>query len=264
MDGLDVWDEVEELLLDEAEAELATGAQGTRPCLVALTGRRPCLVAHLRPCEGADLPQALLELLALTAPLGADRLAFAASGRAWSLDDPIPPVADGVDLRAHVLAITTADAARGRVRSGMSLRTFVPGTAGRGASWGERQALPAPEGWVAEVLASAAAAGAQGVLRTTDVWMAAQAARVRELGHVLGLAPDVERRLDDAARRGGLDDPATLAAVLDLRPRRAPRPSVAPPSAADAGGGRSAARRPAVRAHGTPAALRSRRRRWGA
>lgn len=56
----------------------------------------------------------MIELLALAMALEADRLVFATAGRLTSLDDPIPPVTDGADLRQRTVErLGLGDAARG-------------------------------------------------------------------------------------------------------------------------------------------------------
>ncbi|MFA9445701.1 hypothetical protein [Egicoccus sp. AB-alg6-2] len=102
------WTDATPALLDLAREDLADGLL-PRPRLIAHAGNEAVGIAQLRPHVDDVLPP-LLELLALFLPLGADRLTLALPGRAWSLEDPIAPVTDEVDLRQRVLLVIGADA----------------------------------------------------------------------------------------------------------------------------------------------------------
>jgi hypothetical protein len=85
------WDEVEQFMIAEAERDLEAGNE-VRPCFAAFACEAPLVLAFLRPFPKGGYHDPLIELLALAAPLNADRLKLSLSGRAWSMDDPIPPV----------------------------------------------------------------------------------------------------------------------------------------------------------------------------
>ncbi len=102
------WDSVSDILRIEAERDLRHAGQ---PGLyvAAADGDAALLVARSRPFDEGDHLRPVIELVALAVALGADRVAVAIGGRAWSLDDPIPPTAGAVDLRQPVLAVHLAD-----------------------------------------------------------------------------------------------------------------------------------------------------------
>ncbi len=112
------WEGRRAFLLDEARDDLERGEE-VRPCLLAWRGDRPLLVAYLRPYRRGGHVDALVEVLSVAAPLGADRLALSVGGRAWSLRDPVTPVIDGVgDLRQRVVVLEQVDATSGRIVMG--------------------------------------------------------------------------------------------------------------------------------------------------
>lgn len=190
------WEDVEQLAMDEAERDLADGAPMARPLLAAWAGEVPLLLAFLRDFEQGAYHDALSELLALTTPLGADRLAFAVTARAWSLDDPIPPVAEGVDLRQRVLMVERVDATRGAVEHRSVLIPFDEPVPDAPVRWRERQDLPGSEGWIASALAGSVSRRARRRGQLSDRTIAARAVRLVELGHLLALAPSVSDRLE--------------------------------------------------------------------
>jgi hypothetical protein len=102
------WEDVESELLDLATLDLLVGSD-PRPTLAAFIGDRPLAMVGLRPFAPGEALQALIEVLALLLPLGADRLAFAAPARAWSTEDPIPAVCDDGDLRQRVVLLVIVD-----------------------------------------------------------------------------------------------------------------------------------------------------------
>ena len=102
------WESVESQLLDLATIDLMMGGD-PRPTLAAFVGERPLALIGLRPFAPGETLQALIEVLALLLPLGADRLAFAAPARAWSTEDPIPAVCEQGDLRQRVVLIMIVD-----------------------------------------------------------------------------------------------------------------------------------------------------------
>jgi hypothetical protein len=102
------WAEDTARLLTLAALDLEQGLP-PRPTLTAYAGDDGLAVVGLRPFGPGEFLQPLVELLALLLPLGADRFGLAVPGRAWSLDDPIPPVIDEVDLRTTVLTVLQVD-----------------------------------------------------------------------------------------------------------------------------------------------------------
>lgn len=208
------WEQVEDVVQGQAELDLMAGAAMARPCFVAFAGDELCFVAFLREFEKGAYHDAVIELLALAGPLGADRLAFAVTARAWSLDDPIPPVADGVDLRQRVLVVELVDAVVGH-RS--ILRPFDEPAPGKAVRWGERQELEGSEGWLASALTFAASAEGRERLAAPDDAIAAQAIRCEQLGHLLIWSPAVGARLASHRQARGRPHPARHRARMPRR-----------------------------------------------
>ena len=214
------WADAERVLVELAELELAgrelaEGSETVTPCLMAFAGEQLRFTAFLREFDKGAYHSPMIELLALATPLDADRLAFAISGRAWSLRDPIAPVTDDVDLRQRVLCIELVDGTRGRPQRtsvllpfdllpllpGASAEPGPPGTLGplQRPVWGERQALPGGEGWIGSALALAVSTRARRRMRAPDAEIARQARRVGLLGHELYLEEALAERLVRAA-----------------------------------------------------------------
>lgn len=82
----------------------------THSMLCAHRGDDPLFLALLRPYPKGEHLEAVEELLTLALPLGADRIAFCSTGRAWSMDDPVPPVSSDGDIRQRVLIVGQGDA----------------------------------------------------------------------------------------------------------------------------------------------------------
>ena len=137
----------------------------------------------------------MVEALAGLLPLGADRLAAALPGRAWSLDDPVVPVSDDGDLRQRVLMLTTA-------RPGRPPRTWLRPVRPRRWRVGVAQSVLEDddcEGWVPHALQVA-------VDSTWEPDRAAaveQLARCRSLGHYVMLAPAGADLVGEVTSRGG-------------------------------------------------------------
>lgn len=108
-DAQPIFAEAEPVLLCLLAEDVQEGL-GLGPSLLAFAGERALGMVRLRPHEPGEVVKALLEVLALLLPLGADRIALALPGRAWSTEDPIAPVTDEVDLRQPVVVTTVADA----------------------------------------------------------------------------------------------------------------------------------------------------------
>jgi hypothetical protein len=90
------WDEVEVDLRVEVTLALDEG-RPPEPLLAAFAEERPVAVTRLRPFEAGDALQALIEVLALLLPLGADRLALALPGVAHLPARESSDVPDGED-----------------------------------------------------------------------------------------------------------------------------------------------------------------------
>lgn len=192
------WADVEAFVVAQAEADLAAGAD-VRPCLVAFRADAPLFVAFLRPFPKGEYADPLVEVLAVAAPLGADRLAVSMAARAWSLEDPIPPVAEGLgDLRQRVLVVTTADGTGQDVRVGSAVHPFAQ----RGGRVQWHPVLREPgQGWIISALRLAVEGRRE--LGASRAEIRAQVARCLQLGHQMGFADEAARHLglDEAARR---------------------------------------------------------------
>lgn len=183
---LPAWDAIDDHLLDLAADDLRNGGE-PRPTLAAFAGGHPLALVGLRPFDPGAALQALLEVLALVLPLGADRLAFAAPARAWSLDDPIPPVCAAGDLRQRVIMLAVADGHDVPCELTTSLRPFT--LDGTTVHWGEVLRSQEPPD---SSLASAMTVLLDNRDRFDDLGddrkLAAQFARVLLLGHDVALA----------------------------------------------------------------------------
>lgn len=203
--------QVEQMLIDLAEEELAAGHEVVTPCLAAFTGPHPRFLAFLREFDQGAYHAPMIELLALAAPLDVDRLAFMISGRAWSLQDPVVPVTEDADLRQRVLCIELVEAVGGRPRHTSVLLPFDPPAAGGGpgaglagsgpagaagvVSWEHRQVLAGGQGWIGSALTLAVSGHTRRRMRAPDAEIARQARRVTLLGHDLHLEPALAERL---------------------------------------------------------------------
>ena len=194
------WHEVEAHLLAEADLDLKEGTD-VRPCLAAFAGSQPLFVAFLRSFAKGEYADPVIELLALAAPLDADRLALSIAARAWSLDDPVAPVLPGVgDLRQRVLTVHCVDGAGGRPVVTSALHPFT--CAGQSVTWeAPLRHAGGGEGWLASALALAVER--RNALAAPAVEIRRQARRCVDLGHMLALT-------DCAAQRMGLEAGAAL------------------------------------------------------
>ncbi len=200
---MDRWEDEEELLLALAADDLELGEELAAPCLVAYAGEQLVFRALLRSHAKGDYQAPITELVALAAPLDADRYLISCTARIWSLDEPPPEVTEDRDPRQRVVVLEQVDASRGRPRSRTVLVPFDPPALGEPVCWGPRQVHRDSEGWISATLALAASERVRGGMRTTEASIAAQAERIVALGHGLLLAPDVAARLRRA--REGYD-----------------------------------------------------------
>ena len=178
------WDDVEQVLIEEAVADLEATDE-VRPCLAAFAGDTPLALAFVRPFEKGHYHDALLEIWSLVVPLGADRLALSMGARAWSWDDPMPPVIAGVgDLRQRVVVITTVDGTAAEVTRGSSLHPFDRD--GQAITWGTTLRERA-DGWIVEAMQLLVRDREQ--MRFPVEEVASQLRRCVRLGHVVALSP---------------------------------------------------------------------------
>lgn len=194
------WEQIHLTLAGDAQDDLrrhagagddAAGTRALRPVLVAFRDEDPLLWAWFRPMLPGDVQSPLIEVVTLAAGLRANRAAFGGLARAWSLNDPLPPVIDGLgDLRQKVFAVHLVDAS-GRRRMVRSLLWLVRDGYLDGPVLDE---AGGEHGLVARVL-TAAFAGS-GLASDRDA-VVAQLVRCQLLGHTLGLAPRVPRDLID-------------------------------------------------------------------
>lgn len=180
------------------------------PTVVAFAGDDPVAIVGLRPFDPGDVGQALLEVLSLLVPLGADRLAFGTTGRIWSLDDPIVPVCEEGDLRQRAIVIALADAHEDACTLATSIHPFegtgadlallppvtIDGSDPDGARLDEHIAASGP---AAAMLVGALEQRDELAELTEPRELVAQLGRVLLLGHDLALAPDPAASLTAAS-----------------------------------------------------------------
>ena len=82
----------------------------TYSMVCAHRGADPLLLAIVRPYPKGSHITSIEEILSLATPLGADRIAFCSTGKAWSMEDPVPPVCEEGDLRQRVIVVSQGDA----------------------------------------------------------------------------------------------------------------------------------------------------------
>lgn len=149
--------------------------------LVAYLGEEPLVAIDLRPFPPGGIQAPMVEAIAGVLALGADGLAAALPGRAWSMEDPLPPVTDDGDLRQRVLMLTTARA------GGTAHSWILPFDLDDGHLTWHTAVLEddACEGWVPHALGIATEAGWD-----PDIDAAiGQLGRCTALGHTVMLAP---------------------------------------------------------------------------
>lgn len=185
MPALHTYDRVDDLHRWYAELD----APEPRPHLAGFAGDDAIILIGLRPFGPGAYGGPLVEAMALALPLGADRVSLAMPGRAWSLDDPVPPVTEDADLRQRVLMQVVVDG-HGRTPPTVTMRLH-PFTIGRddAIAWGEALDPGPGEGWIAEALAAMVAGRDEIGLDADAGAIADQAARLHHLGHEV-LCPD--------------------------------------------------------------------------
>lgn len=154
------------------------------PLLLAQVGSEPLGIIRLRPFPRGQMHGPVIEAMALALPLGADRVSVALPGRAWSLDDPIPPVIDGADLRQRVLTQVTVDGHEHTPpRCEVLLHPFTATAATIG--W-DPVVRPGPgEGWLPAALTTLVGSRDALVRAGTAAERRQQAERLDDLGHVV-------------------------------------------------------------------------------
>lgn len=189
------WDTATDRLLALATADLDDGLPPC-PTLAAYAGEDGIALVGLRPFGAGELVGPLLELAALLLPLGADRFALALPGRAWSTEDPIPPVLDEVDLRRTVLTLLRIDGhGPGEPRCAGSLYPYGRGADGV-ARFDEPTDVGWPEGEATGVLRGLLGSGRDRLAAADPSSIVHQFARCLLRGHHVVLAPDVAEHLE--------------------------------------------------------------------
>ena len=198
---MDEWQDTAALLTSLAEMDLrAHGA--VQPCLAVFAGEDPLVLVFVRPFPPGGYHQPMIEVCALAGALGADRLLLSMSGRAWSLDDPVPPVLDDpddpVDLRQQVLMLHTVDASTGDGTCTTVLHPFT--MEGDAPTFADPIEMGRGEGWIARVLETTVTGRDE--LRAHPDGVLEQLTRCCELGHEVAVGPGLPGRLEAAAQRG--------------------------------------------------------------
>lgn len=197
------WSDQGQLLIDLAVADLQAG-HDICPTMVAFRGDQPLFLATLRPFLRGLHEDPIIEIAALAMGLAADRVLLSLSGRAWSLDDPIPPVLPDVgDLRQRVIVLHRADAT---TDDPIARSTIVPvevvdpddasdPTAQPGSGVRVHTGPPLTdvdgEGWVPRALMTLVSAG-EGRVDPEDLEdLGVQVRRCEQLGHRVAWSPTV-------------------------------------------------------------------------
>lgn len=188
------WCDDTDRLLSLAANDLADGLP-PRPTMTAYAGDEGLAIVGLRPFGPGELLQPLVELAALLLPLGADRFGLAVPGRAWSLDDPIPPVLDEVDLRRTVLTVLQIDGHRvDDPSTDGTLHPYEVSADGQ-VTFGPTLEVGWPEGPATDGLWTLVRARSD-VRDTRPQTTVVQFARCLLLGHHVVLAPEVADHLE--------------------------------------------------------------------
>lgn len=185
------WDDwVVELLRAGADLDLRIDGEAT-PRFVAAEGDEPVFFAEIRPFAKGGYHRPLIELMALALPLGADRVAVGITGRLSSLEDPIPPVIDGVgDLRQRALVLELVDGhgQRATNRSVITPFDLLDGD----VVWGEPFEPGPAEGWISQALT--VMVDERDRVRMTEEDVRFQMDRCLALGHDISLEDEVADR----------------------------------------------------------------------
>lgn len=106
---LGTWHDAGRMQRDLATIDARTTGE-IGPRLIGFRDDQPLVLIALRPFAPGAALGPVVEALAFALPFGATQVSLALPSRAWSLEDPIPPVSDGVDLRQRVLMEMRAEA----------------------------------------------------------------------------------------------------------------------------------------------------------
>lgn len=179
--------------VDEIHRFLAAGdAPDPRPWLLAFESVELLALIGLRPFAPGHYQGPLVEAMALALPIGADRVSVALPARAWSMDDPVPPVTDGVDLRQRVLTQVTVDGS-GRSTPLVHTRLHPFRTANGDDAPGlvfDHAVDPGPgHGWIPEALAALVETRGRVGAGSTAEERRRQLVRLDQLGHDVLLGP---------------------------------------------------------------------------
>lgn len=196
------WQDVEQFTVEMATNDLRRRGE-VQPLLVAFTGDRPCFLGFVRWFPAGAYADPLIELLSLAMACDVDRLAFAVAGRLTSLDDPIPPVTPGADLRQRALVVEYADATGGAPARHCLIHPFDQ--AGDEVTWGAAVRLGPGQGWISGVIGLSVEHRGELALAASHHDVRAQAERCVALGHELFIGPALLTRLA-AAGLPGLDN----------------------------------------------------------
>lgn len=190
------WKDVGALFRSCAESDLLAHGE-VDPAIGAFDGEELQFLAWLRPFGKGHHGRPLLELSALAVLLGANRMVVSMGARAWSMDDPVPPVIEDADLRQRVVAMTFVDGSDGGDRLWSELSPFD--LRDGEVVWQPTVHLDEGEGMVGELLRrSVVEARAQsqdaGAVRR-------QLRRVARRGHSVYLSEPLAHRLGEALVR---------------------------------------------------------------
>lgn len=189
------WEKVDDLLLAGAETDLYAGSTPL-PTLAAFAGDTVVAYGVLRPFDERGPVPALVEILALLLPCEVDRIALLLPGRAWSLQDPVPPVCADGDLRPRVAVLITADGLQRPCAPATRLLAVEPSESGYGPrlvdTGVDSREVEAPVVDALRILLD----GRNAVVADTDSSeLIAQLGRVLLLGHEVALSPQLTERL---------------------------------------------------------------------
>jgi len=170
-------------LMHRAFAEVDVRFDGTPlPRLIGFAGDEPLAMVTLRPFDPGEALGPMIEALAFLLPFGANRISAGFPGRGWSLDDPIPPVTDEVDLRQRIVVEMRV------VQDATVSSCLHPFAINDGAIvWEEPLDLGPPEGHLAHALAVTMAG--RHTVRVGPGDILEQLARMGVRGHELAVAP---------------------------------------------------------------------------
>ncbi|WP_108664645.1 hypothetical protein [Euzebya rosea] len=190
------WEDQQQLLVDLAVDDLRAGLD-IRPTMVAFDADGPLFLATVRPFDKGRHHDAIIEVGALAMALQARRLAISLGGRAWSQDDPIPPVLPDVgDLRQRVLVVHSVDAANGPADCRTTVWPVRGARVGEDVSLGDPVASDDGVGWVVDAMAVMVDPRNQEPVSEQEV--AEQVIRCDRLGHQLAWSGPGLVRLDRA------------------------------------------------------------------